>query len=93
MTMVIHSNEEGSICSSVIDGEEYVKDEATKYWNEPIRAKLYMETKKDVIEKRLKEVGDVHLDNYDDDGAYIHLVYDWKEMIRNSPFELNFGLI
>ena len=34
-----------------------------------------METKRDVIEERSKEVGDVHLQNYDDDGAYIHLVF------------------
>ena len=37
-----------------------------------------MDTKKDVIEERSKEVGDVSLDNYDDDGAYIHLVYSTK---------------
>ncbi len=34
-----------------------------------------METKKDVIEERSKEVGDAHLENYGDDGAYIHLVF------------------
>ncbi len=46
-----------------------------KYWDGPIGLKLYMETKKDVIEERSKEVGDVNLEVYDDDGAYIHLVY------------------
>lgn len=49
-----------------------------KYWDGPIGLKLYMKTKKDVIEERSKEVGDVHLENYDDDGAYIHLVYSTK---------------
>ena len=37
-----------------------------------------METKKDGIEERSKEIGDVHLESYDDDGAYIHLVYSTK---------------
>ena len=37
-----------------------------------------METKKDVIEERSKETGDAHLESYDDDGAYIHLVYSTK---------------
>lgn len=36
-----------------------------------------METKRDVIEERSKEVGDIHLENYDD-GAYIHLAYSTK---------------
>lgn len=49
-----------------------------KYWDGPIGLKLYMETKKDVIEERSKEIGDVWLENYDDDGAYIHLVYSTK---------------
>lgn len=49
-----------------------------KYWDGPIGLKLYMETKKDVIEERSKEIGDVHLESYDDDGAYIHLVYSTK---------------
>ena len=34
-----------------------------KYWDGPIGLKLYMETKKDVIEERSKEIGDVHLEN------------------------------
>ena len=49
-----------------------------KYWDGPIGLKLYMETKTDVIEERSKEVGDIHLENYDDDGAYIHLAYSTK---------------
>ena len=49
-----------------------------KYWDGSIGLKLYMETKKDIIEERSKEVGDVHLESYDDDGAYIHLVYSTK---------------
>ncbi len=36
-----------------------------KYWDGPIGLKLYMETKKDVIEERSKEVGDVYLENHD----------------------------
>lgn len=137
MATVVYSNEEGDMCSLVIDGEEYVEDEeraiipkavlkqirvedipdnfqievceskdssvimvsvpmtfvkvgknefqviydeliTRKYWDGPIGLKLYMETKRDVIEERSKEVGDVHLENYDDDGAYIHLAYSTK---------------
>jgi hypothetical protein len=34
-----------------------------------------METKKIIIEERAKEIGDIVLDYYDDDGAYIGLRY------------------
>lgn len=37
--------------------------------------KLYMETKKSIIEERSREVEDVSLDYYDDDGAHICLRY------------------
>lgn len=49
-----------------------------KYWDGSIGLKLYMETKKEIIEERSREVGDVLLESYDDDGAYIHLVYSTK---------------
>ena len=34
-----------------------------------------METKKGIIEERSREIGDILLDYYDDDGAYICLKY------------------
>jgi hypothetical protein len=46
-----------------------------KYWDGVVGFKPYMEAKKAIIEERAKEVGDVALDGYDDDGAWIHLTY------------------
>lgn len=46
-----------------------------KYWDGEIGFKLYMETMRDIINEREKEVGDIHFESYDDDGAYIHLEF------------------
>lgn len=46
-----------------------------KYWDGAVGFKLYMEAKKAIVEERASEVGDVSLDSYDDDGAWIHLAY------------------
>jgi hypothetical protein len=46
-----------------------------KYWDGPIGFKLYMETKRDIINERQNELGDITLDSYDDDGDYIFLHY------------------
>lgn len=46
-----------------------------KYWDDVVGLKLYMETKKSIIEERGREIGDITLDYYDDDGAYISLQY------------------
>lgn len=46
-----------------------------KYWDGIVGLKLYMETKKSIIEERAKEIGDIALDCFDDDGAYISLQY------------------
>lgn len=46
-----------------------------KYWDGIVGLKLYMETKKKIIEERSEEIRDVVLEYYDDDGAYIHLQY------------------
>jgi hypothetical protein len=46
-----------------------------KYWDGPVGFKPYMEAKKSIVEERASEVGDVSLDSYDDDGAWIHLEY------------------
>lgn len=56
---------------------EVTFDETTtrKYWDGPISLKLYMETKRDVITEREKAVGDIRVENFDDDGAYISLTY------------------
>ncbi len=46
-----------------------------KYWDGAIGFKPYMEAKKSIVEERAIEVGDVSLDHYEDDGAWIHLSY------------------
>jgi hypothetical protein len=44
-----------------------------KYWDGKVGFSHYMETKRDIIAERQKEIGDIALDSYDDDGAYIFL--------------------
>ncbi len=46
-----------------------------KYWDRDIGFKPYMEAKRAVVEDRQREMGDVLLDSYEDDGAWIHLAY------------------
>jgi len=46
-----------------------------KYWNGKVGFSHYMETKKTIVEEREKEDGDIKLDSYDDDGAYIFMHY------------------
>lgn len=46
-----------------------------KLWDGLIGFKPYMETKRDIILERQQELGDVHLDSYDDDGDYIFINY------------------
>jgi hypothetical protein len=44
-----------------------------KYWDGKVGFSHYMETKKAIVEERQKEDGDITLDFYDDDGAYIFM--------------------
>jgi hypothetical protein len=44
-----------------------------KYWDGKVGFSHYMETKKDIVTERQKEDGDIKLDSYDDDGAYIFM--------------------
>ena len=46
-----------------------------KYWDGAVGFKPYMEAKKAIVEERASQVGDICLDSYDDDGAWIHLAY------------------
>jgi hypothetical protein len=46
-----------------------------KFWDGQVGFKHYMETKRDIILERQQELGDVHLDSYDDDGDYIFINY------------------
>ena len=44
-----------------------------KYWDGKVGFSHYMEIKKAIVEERQKEDGDITLDSYDDDGAYIFM--------------------
>lgn len=46
-----------------------------KHWDGEIGFKVWMEAKRATVEEREKEVGDIHLESYDDDDAYIWLFY------------------
>ena len=46
-----------------------------KFWDGQVGFKPYMETKRDIILERQQELGDIHLDSYDDDGDYIFINY------------------
>lgn len=49
-----------------------------KYWDGPIGFRLYMETKRDIVIERQKEVGDIKFETYEDDGDYIFLRYSMQ---------------
>ncbi|HXO29533.1 MAG TPA: hypothetical protein VOA80_19440 [Thermoanaerobaculia bacterium] len=54
---------------------EFEDSGTRKYWDGKIGFKTYMDAKKAVVEDRSTEIGDITLDSYEDDGAYIHLDY------------------
>ncbi|HML03604.1 MAG TPA: hypothetical protein VK487_09575 [Candidatus Bathyarchaeia archaeon] len=56
-----------------------------KFWDGDIGYKLYMETKRDIIKNRQKEIGDVRLEHYKDDGDYIILTF--SAQIESQTFE------
>ena len=61
--------------------KEYVEDEERAIIPKAVLKQIRVEDIPDNFEIEVceaKEVGDVHLENYDDDGAYIHLVYSTK---------------
>lgn len=64
--------------------------ETRKYWDAPVGLKLWMETKRDIIIDRSKNLDDIKLEHYDDDGAYISLMYSceltvdtFKELLQS----------
>lgn len=54
---------------------EFEDSGTRKYWDGSVGFKAYMEAKKSIVEERAQEVGDVELADYQDDGAWIHLLY------------------
>jgi len=74
--------------SKISDNKAYVHFEKSfrrKYWDGDIGLKLYMETKRDIIKEREKEIGDLKFESYDDDGDYIFLTFSAE--IEASTFD------
>ena len=74
--------------SKISDNKAYVHFEESfrrKYWDGDIGLKLYMETKRDIIKEREKEIGDLKFESYDDDGDYIFLTFSTE--IEASTFD------
>lgn len=69
----------------------YNEMNARKYWDGPVGLKLYMDTKKEIIEERSREVNDIWIDNYDDDDNYISLSYHSK-IIADDMLDLLSGM-
>ncbi len=46
-----------------------------KFWDGQVGFNVYMEAKRAVVEERQREIGDVELVEYEDDGDYITLIY------------------
>jgi hypothetical protein len=53
-----------------------------KYWDREIGFKTYMEAKRAAVEDRTAEAGDLTLQDYEDDGAWIHLNYSAEVTIE-----------
>ena len=74
--------------SRISDNKAYVYFEDSgrrKYWDGEVGFKLYMETKRDIVKEREKEVGDLKFQSYDDDGDYIFLTFSVET--ESSTFE------
>ena len=93
---ICHKIEEGIIIldtlpfkiSKISDNKAHVYFEDSgrrKYWDGDVGFKLYMETKRDVIKEREKEIGDLKFESYDDDGDYIFLTFSAE--IESSTFD------
>jgi len=54
---------------------EFEEVQRRKYWDSEVGLRKYMETKRDIVAERAKEIGDVQLVSYEDDGDYIFLTY------------------
>jgi len=62
-----------------------------KYWDAPVGLKLWMETKRDIVSERKVNLGDVTLEDFDDDGVFIRLSY--SALLHASSFEDLFNSI
>jgi len=54
---------------------EFEEMQRRKFWDGSVGLRKYMEAKRDIIAERAKQLGDVTLDSYEDDGDYIYLIY------------------
>jgi hypothetical protein len=85
---VIHHSTLPFEISKIADNKAHIHFEdigRRKYWDGDIGYKLYMETKRDIIKNREKEIGDVELEDYQDDGDYVLLTFSAE--IESETFE------
>jgi len=74
--------------SKISNSKAYVYFEDSgrrKYWDGDVGFKVYMETKRDIVKEREKELGDLKFESYNDDGDYIFMTFS-KE-IEASTFD------
>ena len=62
-----------------------------KYWDGEIGYKLYMETRREIIEERERELGDIKFEDYDDDGDYIHMNYTLNFETENVAIAIQYA--
>jgi pyrimidine deaminase RibD-like protein len=62
-----------------------------KFWDGEIGFKIYMEAKKKTIDERAETIGDVKLDNYEDDGDYIFLNFSCEFQTGNLANAITFS--
>jgi hypothetical protein len=85
---VIHLSTIPFEISKISDNRAHIRFEDSgrrKYWDGDVGYKLYMETKREIIKNRQKEIGDVELEDFDDDGDYIFLTFCAE--IESETFE------
>jgi hypothetical protein len=54
-----------------------------KYWDAPLGLPHYMDLVRRTIESQAKEIGDVAVVDFEDDGAWVHLTYKFPGKVDN----------
>jgi hypothetical protein len=54
---------------------EFQEMSRRKYWDSDVGLRKYMETKRDIVAERAREIADIQLVSYEDDGDYVFLTY------------------
>ena len=59
-------------------GVEFEEMQRRKFWDSDVGLRKYMETKRDIVAERAREIEDIQLVSYEDDGDYISLMYSME---------------